>query len=265
MVNKDQPLTTHIKKYIGEFQTIYCTDYKFLYLKNAKTAGTSIYHGVLRDIVRCNIFSAKEHFTNNEFDTWYNSKRYLWNTAKKPKKELVEKMGLCDELITSTYLWTFIRNPYERLASAWNHMGKLGMAFHHAHKGCMTFESFIQQCNEEDCIINRHAYSDHWQPQWPFVYLEDGTKYVDFVGRYETLNEDFKKLAIKLGIWEKICEFKKWGGVLPIRNAQPYYNKTYSKGKMLESWKDFYTGNTKKYAAKYLEKDLDLFGYTFDS
>ena len=42
-------LTNHIKTKIGKFQVIHSPSRNFIWYKNAKTAGTSMYRGVMKN------------------------------------------------------------------------------------------------------------------------------------------------------------------------------------------------------------------------
>ena len=92
-------LTNHIKTKIGKSQVLYSEDRKFIWYKNAKTAGTSMFRGVMLE----EIDDVISHKLNPEkFDKWWNS--------------------LTDKKINEYFTFTFVRNPFDRLVSAFNHV-----------------------------------------------------------------------------------------------------------------------------------------------
>ena len=66
---------------------------------------------------------------------------------------------------------------------------------------------------------------------------------VDFIGRYENLEEDFRLISSQLNIKTKSLN-------IGLRNK----NKDY---------KDFYNKKTRNFVEKLYQKDVRLFGYNF--
>ena len=81
----------------------------------------------------------------------------------------------------------------------------------------------------------------------PYEYISDnlGNVIVDFVGKYENLNEDYKKICQKLNIQY----------VEP-----PVYNVNIQKEK---DYKKYYDKKAIDMVEKYFQKDLEYFNYKF--
>ena len=92
-------LTNHIKNKIGKWQVIYSEERKFIWFKTAKTAGTSMYRGIMKKEIP-DLKSYKENPI--EFSKWRDS--------------------LTDEKLEDYFKFVFVRNPYDRLVSAFNHI-----------------------------------------------------------------------------------------------------------------------------------------------
>ena len=92
-------LTNHIKNKIGKWQVIYSEEKKFIWFKNAKTAGTSMYRGIMINEIY-DLVGYKEN--PEEFLLWWDS--------------------LTDEKLDDYFKFTFVRNPFDRLVSAFNHI-----------------------------------------------------------------------------------------------------------------------------------------------
>tara|TARA_Y100000034_G_C6642711_1_gene281001 strand:+ start:36 stop:611 length:576 start_codon:yes stop_codon:yes gene_type:complete len=94
------------------------------------------------------------------------------------------------------YKFAFVRNPYDRLVSAY-----YDFRFDKGHQEWAfpiykydTFKDFIMNLETSPCRDFIHL-----QPQYDFLQV-DGEVKLDFVGRYENLREDFKKVEKDLGI-----------------------------------------------------------------
>ena len=101
------------------------------------------------------------------------------------------------------YKFTFVRNPYDRLVSAFLFMQRGGM--HEADRrwasehvqGYRDFEEFVLRGLPRP-EVRRYF---HFTPQLDFVTLPRlrGPQ-VDFIGRFETLDRDFPAVAGRLGL-----------------------------------------------------------------
>lgn len=101
----------------------------------------------------------------------------------------------------STFKFGFVRNPYDRLVSAYEYLQKGGnnssdrMFFEQSLKPYKNFETFVLQGLLRDETIRRHI---HFRPQTDFLCI-DGRICVDFVGRYENIEADYAYLSRLLG------------------------------------------------------------------
>jgi hypothetical protein len=101
-------------------------------------------------------------------------------------------------------------------------------------------------------------------PQYDMLYDRQGTLLVDFVGRFESLHQDF----------ERVCQH------LEIADSRlPHRNKSDKKSRDLkrkirnfvlmngenqcQDMADFYDDETRAAVATYYRKDIEMFGYTF--
>jgi hypothetical protein len=249
-------LTNHIKTKIGKWQVIHSPKRNFIWYKNAKTAGTSMYRGIMIEEID-DLISYKEQ--PKEFDLWWNS--------------------LTDEKINDCFTFTFVRNPFDRLVSAFMHiiiedlsrntedlMDRLrGTATQFPRPNTfkdiafMTFYLFVKRCLK---FYNLNDESVHWMPQHFFAKC-DGKDMVDFIGKYENLEADWKYVANKLQISEDLpfepASYAAKGAMslhghpAPTREiiqhihfSEFYYNDT-----ILEIVYDVY------------KEDIDLFDYKF--
>jgi len=104
------------------------------------------------------------------------------------------------------YSFTFVRNPLTRLHSAYLFLRQGGINNRdHAWskkylKVVNSFEDFVLNYLGEDEIIN-HI---HFLPQHYFVCDGSMNPEVNFIGRYENLDDDFGKICRTLGVEKKL-------------------------------------------------------------
>ena len=100
------------------------------------------------------------------------------------------------------FKFCFVRNPYDRLYSSYMFLKKGGVNIHDIN----AFDQYLSFYKDfEDFVINGLTEDlckkiIHFTPQNYFICDNDGTILVDFVGRFESLEEDFLKLSEKLGV-----------------------------------------------------------------
>ena len=148
--------------------------------------------------------------------------------------------------------FTFVRNPYERLVSAYldkimnetpqkkNLLELLGRNPEPLDQK-FTWEEFVDAV----CTHAPNEQDQHWMPQ---IYTTNA-KWIthQFIGKMETFDSDFRKLAQLLNI--------------DIDRHYKYHapHKTTAS----TSWKDFYKDeNLRKKVHSYFEADFDTFGYS---
>lgn len=145
------------------------------------------------------------------------------------------------------FKFTFVRNPWDRLFSAYNFLKKGGMN-HMDQQFCDdvlssydTFEQFIMEW------VNRENIETwvHFIPQYHYVYDKNQNLFVDFVGRFEQFESDFEHIRTKLNT-----------GV-----SLQHLNKT--KDKKERSYREAYTPEMAEKVAKVYKEDIELFGYKF--
>lgn len=104
----------------------------------------------------------------------------------------------------SYFKFGFVRNPWDRLLSAYNYLRNGGngseedvgfMERQLRKNGIDCFEKFVHEWLTKD-----RAYSFiHLVPQTEFV-LHRGRLQVDFIGKFENVDSDFKKVVQSIGI-----------------------------------------------------------------
>jgi len=176
------------------------------------------------------------------------------------------KIGEYQQLYTETefknyFKFTFVRNPWDRLVSAYNFLITGGINERDKNwaennlRQYPDFDSFVK-----NWLSRKNVYTyPHFIPQFEFVCIEGLEPAVDFIGYFENLEEDFEYVANKLGIQTKLQHLNK------TERKTKYYGD-----KIVEIFVDekkdyteYYTDETAKIVADVYREDIEIFGYDF--
>lgn len=100
------------------------------------------------------------------------------------------------------FKFTFVRNPYDRVLSAYNFLKTGGM---NEDDKAWADKYIIQNEPFDDFILNRLdetlMYSwYHFMPQVHFLMNDEGTINLDYIGRFENLEQDYVFIKNKIGL-----------------------------------------------------------------
>ncbi len=128
----------------------------------------------------------------------------------------------------------FVRNPWDKVVSWYNYL-KLHKQSKYSISDNISFEEFI--LTAPNFVFTESS---------KFITDSTGKLDVNFLGRFETINEDFKRIC------NNVLEIE-WSPLLQLNGSN---NKTH--------YSDFYTTKTKKIVEQYFLTDIKMFDYTFD-
>ena len=142
------------------------------------------------------------------------------------------------------FSFTFVRNPFDRLYSAYKFLQNGGMN----HLDKLVFQTHLSEFNDfEDFILNglnrKLIYKiTHLIPQHEYLCDKKGSILVDFVGRFEHLESDILLLSTILS--------------KDIKLSHHNYNKKLD-------YREAYTSEMINKVNQIYQKDIDIFKYTF--
>lgn len=148
------------------------------------------------------------------------------------------------------FSFAFVRNPWDRLVSSFFFLNKGGINKYdeqdrdtHISKYKGNFKHFVKGAlgNEKKSVFKQQ----HFRPQFTWVCDEKGNLAVDFIGKFENMQEDFNKVCNRTGIRKR---------------KLPYSNRTRHK-----HYSKYYDEETKQIVAETFKKDIEYFGYKFES
>lgn len=157
-------------------------------------------------------------------------------------KQLIETNLITQENWDSYFKFTFVRNPWDRAYSDY-----LWIKSDRRLKG--SFHDYIAKQGKFEKVLtdnsNKSYRGDHSLLQTDF-YTPDGQFQMDFVGRFENLQEDFAYVKAQLGISDGIIKHEKKNTI------------------RAEHYSSFYTSSKKRVADIKFEKDIQLLNYSYD-
>lgn len=143
------------------------------------------------------------------------------------------------------YKFAFVRNPWDRLYSAYRYLKSGGwnaedrMWSQQHLSGYDDFNDFVLRWLSEENIAS-HI---HFRPQYQFVCDDSGKLLLDYLAYFETIAEDFEKIAGHLQLERH----------LKHHNASP-----------VGRYQDIYDDDARSRVAEVYARDIELFGYDFD-
>ncbi|WP_175631948.1 sulfotransferase family 2 domain-containing protein [Virgibacillus siamensis] len=143
----------------------------------------------------------------------------------------------------------FVRNPWDRLVSAFFYLKQGGSSpldqeFRKKYLKDITFEEFVYKL-KENSYRNKIFKWVHFTPQHKFLCNDQGEIQVDYLGRYETLTNDFENLKM----------------VFQIPNIRLDKHNT---SKHKDYW-DYYNYEMMKIVEEVYKDDVEIFKYRFPS
>ena len=126
----------------------------------------------------------------------------------------------------------FCRNPYDRVVSAYNYIME-------TEKLNIDFDVYLEMKD----IVTENEYAHVFLSQKQHVIDSEGNCVMDFIGRFENFEDDFKLLLEKIGI-DKI-----------IHNPKPKNKREHG------SYKKYYDNRLIKIVNDLFMEDFEFFGY----
>lgn len=226
--------------------------HKFIFLKTKKTAGTAIEAALSELCGPDDIITPYREDSerdrkgrspqNYRIDHPLKPKRSLWRRLmRRPERYYHPSVGYYEHMpgsLVRTYVsedvwrdyykFAFDRNPWDRQVSWYLYKTK-------SKRARPSFERFMAS--------RRRAFVDNHE-----IYMAEEDLAVDFIGRYENLEEDLNKALAAAGVKERIT--------VPKVNVTP--NKDASR-----DYRSYYTPELRELVAEWYAPEIKLLGYEF--
>lgn len=159
---------------------------------------------------------------------------------------------LSQEDFARFFKFSFVRNPWSRILSEYRYRNY----FHHR-----SFRDFVLNKLPEPGWDDKYR---HVMPQYDMLYDAQGKLLVDFVGRFETLQQDFDQVCEQLGIADRQLPHRNKSDKKSRDLKRKFRNLLFMNGENRhKSMADFYDDETRAAVADYYRKDIETFGYEF--
>ena len=212
--------------------------HQFIFFHVAKTAGLSLRNALLPYAEEPTKFKIKRppQVKAGQLNPFY----AVWEALLIHAKASDAQRELPAAIFERYYKFAFVRNPWDWQVSMYHFI--LSEPTHVKHALVRSFGTFERYL--EWVIDSPNPYAKGATKLQQEVLTDGaGNLLVDFVGRYETLVQDFAQ----------ICE------QLKIVAQLPHVNKSAH-----NDYRAYYTARTQQLVAAHFAADIELFGYTFD-
>jgi len=211
--------------------------YNFLFVHIAKTGGTSIRASLSRLRWRDPMYipqficSRLSHLTGHRI------------AGKLPRhaKIVAAKEMLPAPLFDDLFKFAFVRNPWDLQVSSYHHIRREVPDIMEAIE---DFPQFIRWKLDPDRPYHYHV-DTSIELQSDYLIDLRGRVIVDFLGRYERLQEDFDEVCRRIGV---------------ARRQLPQKRKAKDRG----AYREYYDDETAELVARHFRRDIEEFGYRFD-
>ena len=230
-----------------------CHEYKCIFVHVPKTAGISVEHV----------------FVDRLGLTWETRAPLLLRLNDDPKRgprrlahlkasEYVSCGHITEELFRSYYKFSFVRNPWDRIVSEYKYRG---------YPRKMDFKTYLFKHLPKPGWTDEYC---HIIPQYEFLFDQDGSLLVDFVGRYERLQTDFDEVCGKIGlptitlphVNKSLQEDKSSKTKLYLRKLKRLaFDK--QKKNTFEHYVKYYDDESREFVSMLFSKDIEVFKYQF--
>ena len=140
------------------------------------------------------------------------------------------------------FKFTFVRNPWDLQVSSYHHIRR---EVPHVMESIEGFPQFIRWKLDPERPYQYHV-DTSIELQSDYLVDLRGKVIVDFLGRYERLQEDFDEVCGRIGI---------------PRRELPEKRKAKDRG----AYREYYDDETAEMVARHFRRDIEEFGYRFDS
>lgn len=147
------------------------------------------------------------------------------------------------ETFQEYFTFGFVRNPWDRMVSLYRQFG---------YEEKCSFRNFLLNVFTHDISRKRYWFVC---PQVEYLHDERGKSLVDFIGRYENLQNDFKKICVTIGLPDV---------QLPhVNDSHHRRNAREETPRKCVEWRDCYDNECIDFVSEFYKKDIECFDYVF--
>jgi hypothetical protein len=220
----------------GAVSMVVSHSHRFAFIHVPKTGGSSISHalrpfrdGVMRFWMNRWLDRVGIHVNYVAPHRW---KRFRLHT---PASVLHRQLPA--DVYDGLFTFAFVRNPWDLLVSSYHFITSTPQ--HHRRRRTVRLDSFERYVDYE---IRRGKLV-----QSRMLCDRQGRLLVDYVGRFESLHDDFAEVCRRIG----------------VTTTLPHVNRSRAEGR--RDYRDYYTPALAAHVATHFAEDVERFGYRFDA
>lgn len=206
---------------------LFSEEYKFIFVHVSKTGGSNLELALL-PYVRQPAASLKNKILRVSRLGNYRNHLFKQHDTAAYAKSILPK-----DVFEQCFKFALARNPWDLLVSLYLFLRRMESHRHHTLVNKMSFEDFV------DFEIKRNSRHQH-----TFALDRHGNMLLDYVGRFERLEEEFDRVCDRLGVARPQLEKR---GVYKRAAYQEYYDQKL-RDKVAGHW----------------AKDIAVFGYEYE-
>lgn len=153
--------------------------------------------------------------------------------------EVIARVG--EEKWNQAYKFTFVRNPWDKVVSHYEYRRKKNKTGIDSNN--IAFPEWVKMTYGENKNPVYYNNPRSFQPQVDWLKDSLGNITMDYVGKFESINEDFNHIKEVVGL----------DGSLPHLNASSR-----------SSYRSYYNNETRDIVANWFHEDIEVFEYQFD-
>ncbi|MGA0199144.1 MAG: sulfotransferase family 2 domain-containing protein [Prochlorotrichaceae cyanobacterium] len=214
-------------------------DRQFIFFHVTKAAGTSVKKAL--DPYAQEPEKFKITRPPREVDGALNSFYEMWESMLWHAKARDAQKELSQDIYDRFYKFAFVRNPWDWQVSYYHFILKQEDHIRHKQVKSMVggFEEYLDWV-----IATKNPFpKGATKLQAEIITDKSGQLMIDYVGRYETIHQDFNEVCQRLGLAVSL----------------PHLNQSQHR-----DYQNYYNDRTRKLVAEYFQQDIELFGYTFE-
>ena len=153
-------------------------------------------------------------------------------------REIIAKIGR--DKWNTAYKFTLVRNPWDKVVSHYQYRRKRNKT--EVATRNVSFSEWVKKTYGPDKDPFFYNNPKAFQPQVEWLKDDQGRIAIDFIGKFESINDDFDQIKNIIGIEAEL----------------PHLNASKRAG-----YQSYYDDETRQIVAQWFHEDIEVFGYNF--
>jgi len=222
----------------------------FFWLNIKKAAGRAIRRVLADDYIELEQRKRRPlaRVASEQRNAWINNYRNNHGALRFHRMRLAKEVVYDSAEFESMFKFAFVRNPYDRAVSMWSYCGRKRSVLRRRRSECEEFKSFLRAIPSYWKRRIRMHHATHTRPMLPDIRDRDGkTVLLDFIGRVENMEQDFKVVCDRIGLGDRTVG-----------------RKNTSERRFGHCYQEYYDAEARRLVEDLYGEDIEFFDYRFD-